>query len=87
MSRVSETPTWELWGISQSAWLYQLQTTGRLQMMIDHYNGGINLMEAANRDLVGSHKYADLTKKDLVLIGKRNSTIDFYRKRLAELGH
>ena len=85
MSRVEDTPSWELWGMSEGLYLYSLQTSGQLQAVVAYYETGITMMTAANRDLISSNRYADLSKLELVLIGKRTKTIEFYEKRLKEL--
>ncbi len=83
--RVEDTPSWELWGISENQYLFLLQTSGQLATLVKYYEDGITMMGSANRDLIGANRYADLSKLELVLIGKRTKTIAFYEKRLKEL--
>ena len=85
MSRVEDTKTFELWNLSEEVYLYMLSTEGILPSLVKYYEMGIKMMTAANRDLVSTRRYSDLSKEDLVLISKRNKTIDFYEKRLKEL--
>ncbi len=85
MSRVEDTQTFELWNLSEEVYLYILSTEGILPSLVKYYEMGIQMMKAANRDLVGANRYVDLSKKDLVLISKRNKTVAFYEKRLEEI--
>jgi len=86
MSRVAEVPTWELWGISKKKYRYHLQTTGKTKVLIDYYEGGIEMAIAANRDLIGTHQYKEIVGTHLEQeMKQRDSMIVFYRKRLAEL--
>jgi len=86
MGRVSDTPTWDMWGISRKTWLYHLHTTGQFDSMVKFYENGIAMMRATNKSLIGTHKYSTLI--DLGLdqeIFKREKTIEFYEERLKEL--
>lgn len=54
--------------------------------MVKYYEDGIQMMTAANRDLIGTHQYKDIINTDLELLMKqRDKTIAFYRTRLMEL--
>ena len=84
--RLKDVPTWVLWNVSKEVWLYHLQTTGKLQMLVDYYNNGIEMMLAANRDIVGNNQYRDIVNTELeVQMNQRDKTIRHYRDRLAEL--
>ncbi len=44
------------------------------------------MMEAINRDVLGTHKYQEIVGTDLEKgLAKREKTIEFYRIRLKEL--
>ena len=84
--RLKDVPTWVLWNVSKEVWLYHLQTTGKLQMLVDYYNNGIEMMLAANRDIVGNNQYRDIVNTELeVQMKQRDKTIRHYRDRLSEL--
>lgn len=86
MSRIESKPTWELWGMSKEFWIYHLKTTGKFKLLVEYYESGISMMEAMNRDTIGTNKYKDIVGTDIEkTMFKRQKTISFYRKRLSEL--
>jgi len=86
VSRVESETTWGMWGLSEEQWHSHLCNSGTIAHLIKYYEDGIALMEARNRDIIGSHKYADLVNSKLgEEVTKREKTKDFYRLRLKEL--
>ncbi len=85
MSRVSSIPTYKLWNISEEMYLYTLQQSGTIQVLSEYYSMGIKLAMSATKDVMGTHKYSELTNEDLELIKQRESLVSFYEDRLIEL--
>ena len=86
MARVESMPTHELWGISEEQWITYLTNSGSIDVLINYYEIGISMMEAINRDVLGTHRYSEIVGTDLERgLAKREKTIEFYRLRLKEL--
>ena len=86
MSRIAPIPTCELWNLSEGAYLYRLQTTGALKVLVEYYEMGITLMTAHKRDIVATNPMSKIVDTELgEEIKQIDSTIKFYELRLAEL--
>ena len=86
MSRVESMPTHELWGISGEQWINHLVYSGSIDILIKYYQDGIAMMEAINRDVLGTHKYLEIVGTDLEEgLANREKVISFYHIRLNEL--
>ena len=86
MGRVSEVPTWELWGMAQETWIYYLQSNGLHDEMIFFYTRGIEVIAANRRDIIGTHSMGEITQSPLrSKLYELDSTLAFYERRLKEL--